>query len=180
MLQLNFLAYYHLDFHFLLLFFFSRWKQASGWTWLAWRWWCWPSPRGGFPSSAWLSSQPGQWPGTSPAAYNHRRGEAGGKKRGWIAERQKERKRRWQFFCKERQQEEDVSLRVKPFLRLIKPDLKEGEGWRERGERKTITCCLDVVIRILFLSAIRGRYEECRMPLPKWPLWGALTSSKNF
>lgn len=81
-LQLTFVTDNQLLFHFIFLPLFFRWKQALGWTWSAWRWWCWPSPRGGFPSSTWLSSQPGQWPGTSPGAYNHRGGGVGGKKRG--------------------------------------------------------------------------------------------------
>lgn len=50
-----------------------RWKQVSGWTWLALQLSCWPSPPGVFLSLTWPSSRPGRWPGTSPAAYNHQR-----------------------------------------------------------------------------------------------------------
>lgn len=71
----------------------SRWKQDLGWTWSVWRWWCWPSPHGGFPSSTWLSSQPGRWPGTSLGAYNPPLGwgqwEGEGRNR-WATEREKE------------------------------------------------------------------------------------------
>lgn len=73
---------------------------------------------------------------------------------------------------------------VNPPLRLSELDPRNEDGLTEdggrRGKRRAITCCLHVIIRIIYFLALRGRYKEYRLPLSKWPLCGALISSRNL